>query len=148
MAEPPLSVNIDAEGLRQLVADMKELEGGKAQVAALRRNLKAAAEPAADQVRQNASWSTRIPAAVGVRVAFTARNVGVTVFVNRKKAPGARPIENDSAFGSFTHPVFGHGSTSQAAKPFFFDQIEQHLPAVERAASEAIEEAARTAGFR
>ena len=61
-------LDIDSVALGQLARDLKELEGGKRQVAALRKNLKAAAEPAAAKVRANASWSSRIPAAVAVRV--------------------------------------------------------------------------------
>ena len=156
MAEPPLIVDIDAAALRQLVADMKTLEGGKPQVAALRRNLKAAAEPAAAQIRANASWSTRIPAAVGVRVAFAAnRDVGVAIFVNRRKAPHARPLEGGSTknVAMNRHPVFkaeGHPGTwvNQPLRPFFFGQAERHLSAVEQATANAIQEAAREAGYR
>lgn len=152
----PFRVRVDAEDLRALVADLKQLEGGKRQVTALRRNLQAAAGPAAQQVRSNASWSSRIPGAVGTQVRFTAKRVGVTIFVSRKKAPHARAIENDGKSGVFLHPVFGrtrrggsrYVTAEQSARPFFFNQLAGHMPAVEAACGEAIDEAARAAGFR
>jgi len=139
---------VDEGGLRQLVADLKEMEGGKKQVTALRKTLKAAADPMAAQVKSNASWSKRIPGAVGVQVRFTAKRVGVSIFVSRKKAPHARPIENDGKTGTFTHPVFGKGKAKQTARPFFFNQLAQHMPQVEQAVGKAIDEAAQAAGFR
>lgn len=141
-------VDVDQGELRRLVADLKELEGGKAQVKALRKNLKAAAEPMKRQVQANGSWSRRIPGAVGVQVRFTAKRVGVSIFVSRKKAPHARPIENSGKPGTFTHPIFGRDTTTQAARPFFFNEMERHMPDVERAVGDAMEEAAREAGFR
>lgn len=149
-------VAVDEGDLRKLVADLKELEGGKKQVAALRKNMKAAADPMAGQVRSNASWSSRIPGAVGVQVRFTAKRVGVSVFVSRKKAPHARPIENSGKAGTFLHPVFGrtkrggrsYVTASQPARPFFFDEMAKHMPEVEKACVDAIDDAAKAAGFR
>lgn len=146
MADP---VRVEAEDLRQLVADLKELADGKAQVKALRKALTAAAVPVQQQVRANASWSSRIPAAVGSRARFTAKKVGVSVYVNRRKAPHARPIENDGQAGTFLHPLFGRPrQVPQRARPFFFDETASHMPQVEQAVAEAMEEAARSAGFR
>lgn len=142
-------VSVDEGELRQLVADLKELEGGKKMVSALRKNLKAAADPMKRQVQDNASWSTRIPGAVGVQVRFTAKRVGVSVFVGRKKAPHARPIENSGKPGTFKHPVFGTSAVvAQPARPFFFAEMEKHMPEVEKACAEAVEDAAKAAGFR
>jgi hypothetical protein len=143
-------VEVDQAELRKLVADLKTLEGGKKQVAALRKNLKAAAEPMKRQVQANASWSSRIPGAVGMQVRFTAKKVGVSVFVSRKKAPHARPIENAGRSGEFTHPLFGDPShpVRQPARPFFFTEMARHMPEVEKACAAAIDEAARQAGFR
>jgi hypothetical protein len=149
-------VSIDAQELGKLARDLKELEGGKKLQAALRRNLKAAAEPAAAQVRSNASWSSRIPGAVGVKARFTSRSPGVSIFVSRTKAPHARPIENDGKSGTFQHPVFArtkrggrrYVTATQPARPFFFNQTERHMPKIEAAVLDAMDEAARSAGFR
>jgi hypothetical protein len=143
-------LDIDPQELAGFVRDMKQLEGGKRQVTALRKNLKAAAEPAAAQVRRNAAWSSRIPAAVAVRVAFTAkRGAGVSVYVGRKMAPHARPIENFGSAGTFQHYTWGDPPiVTQQARPFFFDEMASVMPEVEKAALDAIDEAARAAGFR
>lgn len=143
-------LDIDPQELGAFVRDMREMEGGAKVVNALRRNLRAAAGPAAAQVRSNASWSTRIPAAVAVRVAFTAkRGAGVSVVVNRRKAPHARPFENFGDGGSFQHFTFGKQPIiNQTARPFFFDEMQSVMPAVERAAAAAVDEAAQAVGFR
>lgn len=148
MTGSPYRVEVDQAALRKLVADLKLLEGGKKQVTALRRTLKNAAEPMAQQVRANASWSAKIPGAVGVQVRFTAKKVGVSIFVSRTKAPGARPLENYGNSGTFKHPVFGKGSVEQPARPFFFKELEGKIAEVEKATTEAIDEAMRAAGFR
>lgn len=144
----PYRIEVDQATLRKLVADLKQLEDGKKQLAALRRTLKAAAEPMAAQVRANASWSKKIPGAVGVQVRFSAKRVGVSVFVSRTKAPGARPMENYGNAGTFKHPVFGKGSVEQPARPFFFKELEGKMAEVEKATTEAIDEAIRASGFR
>lgn len=143
-------LDIDPQELAGLVRALKEMEGGKRQATVLRKNLRAAAEPAAGQVRANASWSSRIPAAVAVRVAFTAkRGAGVSVVVNRKQAPHARPFENFGHPGVFQHYTFGAPPIEdQLAKPFFFNEMENVMPNVEKAALDAINEAAKAAGFR
>ena len=149
-------VDVDEGELRKLVADLKELEGGTKLVKGLRSNLTAAADPMKRQVQGNASWSSRIPGAVGVKVRFTARKVGVSIFVSRTKAPHARPIENSGKAGTFRHPVFGrtkrrgtrYVTVTQPARPFFFNEMEGHMPEVETAAVKARDEAARAAGFR
>lgn len=143
-------LDVDKGQLDNLVRDLKELQRGNRIVTALRKNLKAAAEPAAAQVRANASWSSRIPAAVAVRVAFSAKKgAGVSVFVGRKSSPHARPIENSGSAGSFEHYVFGGpGKATQPARPFFFAEMESVMPAVEKAVGEAVDEAAKAADFR
>lgn len=143
-------LDIDPNELAGFVRDMKQLEDGGRQVAALRKNLKSVAEPAAAQVRANASWSSRIPGAVAVRVAFTAkRGAGVSVFVKRKVAPHARPFENFGSRGTFQHYTYGKKPIiTQAARPFFFNRMESVMPKVEKAALDAIDEAAKAVGFR
>lgn len=145
---PPLDITFDPGEVRRLVADLKQLEGGKALTAALRKNLRSAADPIKSQVKANASWSSRIPAAVAIGTAFTAKRTGIFLKVNANKAPHGRPFENSGNAGTFRHPVFG-GDTwvSQAARPFFFEETASHMPAVEQAAGEAVQEAARAAGF-
>lgn len=145
-----VELRFDPGEVRKLVADLKELEGGKQIIAALRKNLRAAADPVKRQVQANAGWSSRIPAAVAVGTAFSKNRTGVFIRVNRNKAPHARPLENFGAAGTFRHPVFGNTDVwvAQQARPFFFNETEQHIDDVERAAGDAVDEAAKAAGFR
>ena len=144
-----LEVTFDPAEVRQLVKDLKQLEDGKLITAELRRRLKAAAQPILRQVKANASWSSRIPGAVGIGTAFTAKRTGVFIKVNSKRAPHGRPLENNARPGHFRHPVFGRDVwVSQPSRPFFFNETDKAMPDVERAAAEAVEEAARSAGFR
>lgn len=145
----PLDVQVDPGDLRALMRDLKELEGGKPIAAALRKGLRKAADPIKRQVQGNASWSSRIPGAVSIGTAFSARRTGVFLRVNAAKAPHARAYENDGKPGTFRHPVFGSNTwVAQAARPFFFAETQRHLPEVEQAAATAVDEAARSAGFR
>lgn len=144
-----LDVVIDPQDLRGLMTALKQLEDGKALSAALRKGLRNAADPIKRQVQANASWSSRIPAAVAVGTAFSKKRTGVFLRVNSKKAPHARPMENDGSAGTFRHPVYGRDVwVTQQARPFFFAETEQHMPKVEQAALAAVDEAARQAGFK
>jgi hypothetical protein len=145
----PVEVKFDAAETRALVKDLKQLEGGKGITAALRKNLKAAAGPIAADVKAGYGWSSRIPGAVSVGTAFTAKRTGVFIKVNSKRAPHARPFENGGKPGSFRHPVYGRDTwVSQAARPTIFPRTQRRMPDVETAAGKAVEEAARAAGFR
>lgn len=147
--QAPLEVRFDADEVRALVRDLKQLEGGKQLTTELRKNLKQAAEPIKSQVKSNASWSRRIPAAVAIGTAFSAKRTGIFIRVNANKAPHARPFENNGGGGTFRHPVFGGPAwVAQQARPFFFNETASHMPEVEEAAAEAVETAAKAAGFR
>lgn len=108
----------------------------------VRPALKKAGAILADRARSNASWSTRIPAAITVQTSFRKDREKVQVRVNAKKAPHARPYEGiTSRSGSFRHPVFGDGNrrgshdysvwVSSPTRPFL-------LPAAESAGKEAV----------
>lgn len=157
-AASSLDVQFDAAEVLELVRDLRTLEGGKPILAALRRNLRAAADPIKRQVQANASWSSRIPAAVAIGTAFTAKRTGVFIKVNSKKAPHARAYEvgsQKSAFGTLRHPVFadpGKDRTewtwvSEQTRPFFFTETAKYAAEVQQAAGEAVIEAAKTAGY-
>lgn len=114
----------------------------------LRPALRRAVQPAAQRVRSNASWSSRIPAATKVSTSF-GRTPGVTVRVDAKAAPGARPIEHDGQPGMFRHPVYGNREVwvSQAARPFFYRAIEATADQIRDAVGDAVMGVARDHGF-
>lgn len=91
----------------------------------LRPRLRAAGEMVRSQIKSNAGFSSRIPGAVRMTTAFGSKTGGVRIWVDSKKAPHARPLENLGAAGSFRHPVFGNTDVwvSQPAHPFFFPAV-------------------------
>jgi hypothetical protein len=103
---------------------------------------KAIVEATADirtDMARRASWSSRIPAAIGMRVRFSAATVQIRV--DSRRAPHARPYEGlSSRGGSFRHPVYGHTDrwVSQSARPFFFPAIDGHRKAVRDAVERAV----------
>lgn len=109
---------------------------------AIRRAVKTAAAGFVADVKQDASWSTRIPAAVRTSTSFSKARPGVRVAVDSKKAPHARPFEGMAPGGNatkFRHPVFGNREVwvDQATRPFFRPNIDKHrdkvLDAIETA---------------
>jgi hypothetical protein len=134
-----------------LLALKKALAGvDKTLVAELRRALKQAAEPVRRQVQANAAiFSRRIPRAVTIGTAFSAKRTGIFIRVNAKRAPHGRPLENDGNGGTFRHPVFGHDRwVTQAARPFFYRGAEEHFDDVEKTVIEVMDTVAKKAGFR
>lgn len=121
----------------------------------LRPKLREAGEIVAAQARINASWSTRIPPATKVSTSFTLRRPGVSVTVNRKLAPHARPFEHGGDPGEFRHPVFQTFGTRrrtpwvpQRARPFLEPALRARGDEAGRRITDAVDEATRDAGFR
>jgi hypothetical protein len=145
--------HVSAPDLRQLYVDLKGVEGNLR--VELRRGIREAAQSVADAVKSEASWSSRIPGAVRVKPQFSARTTGVTVEVDPKKAPEAKPLNNGGKSGSFRHPVFGRGTqsrdqwtwTDQPARPFFDAATRAKTPDVERRIAQVADDVARKAGF-
>jgi hypothetical protein len=120
-----VELHVEAKELQTLFFQLKAMEGSL-QVE-LRRGIREAAAPMVAAVKANASWSSRIPGAVSAKPSFTAKRAGVTIQVNAKAAPEARPLENQGKGGTFRHPVYGHRNNwvDQAARPFFFSAVER-----------------------
>lgn len=131
----------------RLIEDMGKIP--KDLKAKLRPGLREVGTIVRDRARINAGWSKRIPPATRVSVGFTKRNPGVAVQVNRKAAPGARPLENFGRDGMIRHPVFGHTDrwVSQRARPFLAKALEEEAPEAERKIAEVFDRVSRDAGF-
>jgi hypothetical protein len=110
----------------------------------LRPALKQAAQPIVTAAKSNASWSTRIPAAINVRVL----KKGVEIRVNRKKAPHGRVYEGLSGM-TFRHPVFGDRDVwrAQRARPYLLPAVRAHRDEVRKAITGVVEQVARDHGF-
>lgn len=122
-------------------------------------------------VRAEASWSSRIPGAVSLKTSFGARSAGVTVVVNAKRAPHARPLEFGNknvpqvshlslrhrapAGRALRHPVFPDPTKTrdewiwvdQEIHPFFFAGVAAATPLVEARMRKVLDDVAADLGF-
>lgn len=121
---------------------------------AVRKELRPALKKAADMVVQDArgraSWSSRIPGAIGVRVNFGAKTEGVAIRVNQKRAPHARPYEGITGGSTFRHPYFGNRERwyTQRTRPFLQPAARAKQGQVRAAVAKVVDDAARRHGFR
>ena len=145
--------HVESADLRKLYLDLKGFEGNL-QVE-LRRGLREAGEGMAAAVRNEASWSSRIPGATKVVPSFAARGAGVSIQVDARKAPEARPLEHGGRAGAFRHPVYASSTedrsrwawASEPARPFFYAAIGGRTPAVEQRMRQVMTDVAAKAGF-
>jgi hypothetical protein len=117
----------------------------------LRPAMRKAAQPILRDAKARAAWSSRIPGAIKIGTSFTARNPGVRLIVDSRKAPHGRPFEHGSGRNKrLRHPVFGNRElwVEQAPRPFFFPAVRAGEGAVLAATNAAVLAAARSAGFR
>lgn len=103
---------------------------------ACRVALRAAGQVVADDAKQRASFSTRIPGSIKVRVA----RGNVKVVAGGPAAPNAAPLENKGRAGKFRHPVFGDRErwVDQPARPFLAPALEAHREEVAKAIEDAV----------
>jgi hypothetical protein len=106
-----------------------------------------AGRPVLEQMKANASWSTRIPGATSMTA--SSASPGVTFRVNSTKAPHARPIEHDGQAGTFRHPVYGNRKVwvSQVARPFFYRAVTEQADQVAERIGDAVMRVAEQHGF-
>lgn len=116
----------------------------------LRPKLRNVGTAALASVRAKAAWSTRIPSATRLKVGLSTRNPGLAIEVNRKRAPHARPYENNDSDGFFSAPFFGDRSRwyQHRARPFLVRGARPHFARIDREIKQVVDEAARGAGFR
>lgn len=119
--------------------------------AALRPALLQAAQLVADQAKENASYSTRIPAAISVS-SRVSTNGGALVRVDSAQAPEARVLELGNAgsrnAATFRHPVFGTDTwVIQDTQPFLFPAVKQKKDEAVALIREAVISAARLGGL-
>lgn len=133
------------EGYTQLVRDLKKYAPEVAKQ--YTRDLKGIAASTAATARGNASWSTRIPGAIGV----SATNKGAALKVSRRKAPHGSLYERGPKGGgnTFRHPVFGNREVwvTQSTRPFLKPAIDVHYHELIRDGEQALRRALKTAGL-
>lgn len=115
---------------------------------AVRPVLQGAGYEVRDLAARNASWSSRIPGSLRVRVTFTGPRPGVYVYADGKRAEHARPFEGMTGRNPFRHPVFGDRErwVAQAARPFLVPALRAKQGDVQRAIQQAVMEAFAKAG--
>lgn len=108
----------------------------------LRPAIRKASQPVLDQMRRNASWSSRIPAATKISTSLSGSNAGVRIIVNSRQAPHARPYEHGGSPGNFRAPLFGDRERWYAhrARPFFYKALDQRGDDVSQAILRTIDE--------
>jgi hypothetical protein len=107
----------------------------------LRTNLRAAGNIIAEDARSRASFSTKIPGSIKVRVSAAT----VSIVAGGPKAPDAAPYENEGNEGDFRHPLFGDREHwySQKARPFLHPAVEHGRAAAQAAAIDALDKAVK-----
>lgn len=130
--------------LRRLIADLGAIPADMRKEIA--PEFKRAGEPVLMDARSRASWSTRIPAAMRLRMSRSRKRPGVDFVVSAARATHARLYE----FGPFRHPVFGHRDrwVSQEARPYLLPAIRASRQRFVAAADRAVVAAARRRGWR
>lgn len=105
-----------------------------------------AGRPVLAQMRANASWSSRIPAATTMRASSKA--AGVEFRVSAAQAPHARPYEGLSG-DPFRAPLWGDREWwyDHAARPFFYQAAEQGADAMVEKLGDAVMDVAHQHGF-
>jgi len=146
-------VDQTAEDVRKLINDLRKIGDGVGRN--LGKEFKRAAVPVMQQARANASWSTRIPAAMSVGVSSSRRYPGAQIKVSKDQAPHARPYEFGSGrrTKSFRHPVYqvpGRDApwVEQATRPFIRPAVRAKGKEFIKACDRAVDETARANGFR
>lgn len=140
--------------LRPLIGELGAMS--PAARAELRRGFRQAGAKALARAKANASWSSRIPAAISVRPMTGARSAGVFLRVNRERAPHARAYESlGTGARVFRHPVFADGEVgrngwrwvAQESRPFIVPAVNASRDDAQRAALDAVTAAARVGRF-
>lgn len=116
---------------------------------ALRPAMREAAQPVLGDARRRSGWSTRIPKALRLSTSFTRKQAGVSIVVDRSRAPHARPIEGIRGNRSFRHPVYGNRDrwVEQSTRPFLVPAADMHGRRVVEAVNKTVDDAASKAGY-
>ncbi|MGH3679089.1 MAG: hypothetical protein ACRDT2_02000 [Natronosporangium sp.] len=136
------------DDIAKLIKDLKNLP--KEMKRQLRKDIRKAAMPALRKAKSKASFSRRIPGATRIATRFTSRNPGVRLETNARRAPHAKPLENQGREGHFRHPLFGDRRhwVIQNARPYLWPAVKETQGQIVADIDKAVLKAARKAGFR
>jgi len=151
MADAGIRVIIGTEDAQKALRELAAAAKGPMRNS-LRRGIRAAAQPIAQGIRDEASWSSRIPDAVSLRVTTKA----VSVVIRPSVAPEANALNNDDQPGMFRHPVYADISeprsqwawTEQEARPFLQAGAQRGRGEADRRFDALMTEWEKAAGFK
>lgn len=141
---------LEVKGVRELATALGTLP--KELQVELREGLKEAADIIAAQAKDNASFSTRIPAAIYTKARLGLHG-GAIVGVDSDTAPEARVLElgnvGSRSMTEFRHPVFGDRDVwaSEPMHPFLFPALTQKRAAALAVIEARVRDAARLGGL-
>lgn len=141
-----MRATVKIEGLSKVMRSLKRLAPEIHKD--LRVRFRDVAKEVAQTAKSNASWSKRIPGAIGVTVS----NKGVGVRVSKKKAPHGPLYERGnkgSRSSSLRHPLFGNKAFwfSEPIRPFLRPAVEDHRDDATQKLLDAIVAARREVGL-
>lgn len=145
----PSSEYLDSSGVTTISALRKDFRRIPAELRnQLRPALRAAGQEILRTAALNSMWSSRIPAALELRVSFSGRRSGVFIRVDKAKAPHARPFEGILA-DTWRHPIFGNRTVwvEQASRPFLLLAVEENAQSTSLMIADAIDKAMTKTGF-
>jgi len=135
--------------LQRLIADLGAIS--KDLQKEMRPAIREGAQPMLKGIQRNASWSTRIPKATRISTSFSGRGAGpgVSIITDARKAPHARPYENDGVPGTFWVQLFGNKRRwyERDARPFFQPAVIKYGPEVVDAIDRRITDITQRHGF-
>jgi hypothetical protein len=117
----------------------------------LPKRLRRAGELVRTEARRNASWSSRIPGAIGLRAVTRGNRSGVLLRINAARAPHARPYEGlqkGARPRTFRRQVYGKAWVQQPTRPFLRPALNAKREAVREELVLVVDDVARLAGFR
>lgn len=133
----------EVRGLAQRLARIPKDFQGEA-----RKVLKGIGGPFLSDAQAAASWSSRIPAALSLRVSLSSRRPGVTVRASLAKAGHARVYEGILG-NNFRHPLFGDEEIwyQQLARPYLLPALDRQSVRIVDELTKAVDDVSRRAGL-
>jgi lysozyme family protein len=137
---------------RDVAALAKALRGSTPRVRKeLPRRMRRAGLLVLSAAKRNASWSSRIPGAIGMRTVTAGNKAGLLLRANASKAPHGRAYEGlqrGARAGSFRRQVYGKAWVTQKTRPFLVPAVNANREAVQDEISLVVDDVAALAGFR
>lgn len=126
-------LKVEATGLRQLGRELRAMRPEIYRT--VQKALRAAGEEMAEDARERASWSTRIPGTIKVSASGIDSIVLKAGGGKNSTAPHAAAYEHAGAEGTFRHPVHGDPTLTrdewtwvrEEARPFLLPAVMENL---------------------